>query len=94
MTWRSDRRRRRDLHWISEERSGGGDPGASPQVDREVPAAGTRIALRGVRKRTAENMTAAWQAVPHVDSFHEIDVTDLFALREQYKPIAAAKACR
>ncbi len=42
-----------------------------------------------MRKRTAENMTAAWQAVPHVDSFHEIDVTDLFALREQFKPIAA-----
>ena len=49
-----------------------------------------RIALRGVRKRTAETMTAAWQAVPHVDSFHEIDVTDLFAVREQFKPIAAA----
>ena len=34
-------------------------------------------------------MTAAWQSVPHVDSFHEIDVTDLFALRDQFKPIAA-----
>jgi len=41
-----------------------------------------------VRKRTAETMTAAWRAVPHVDSFHEIDVTDLFAVREQLKPIA------
>ena len=58
-------------------------------VQRDAPAAGTRIALRGVRKRTAENMTAAWQSVPHVDSFHEIDVTDLFALRDQFKPIAA-----
>jgi pyruvate dehydrogenase E2 component (dihydrolipoamide acetyltransferase) len=64
-------------------------PAPPAQVDREVPAAGTRIALRGVRKRTAENMTAAWQAVPHVDSFHEIDVTDLFALRDQSKPLAA-----
>ena len=36
-------------------------------------------------------MTAAWQAVPHVDSFHEIDVTDLFTLREQLKPIATAR---
>ena len=42
-----------------------------------------------MRKRTAETMTAAWRAVPHVDSFHEIDVTDLFAVREQLKPIAA-----
>ena len=48
------------------------------------PAAGTRIPLRGIRNRTAETMTAAWQAVPHVDSFHEIDVTDLFSLREQF----------
>jgi pyruvate dehydrogenase E2 component (dihydrolipoamide acetyltransferase) len=55
----------------------------------DAPAPGTRIPLRGVRKRTAENMTTAWQAVPHVDSFHEIDVTDLFALREQLKPVAA-----
>ncbi len=33
-------------------------------------------------------MTAAWQSVPHVDSFHEIDVTDLFALRAQLKSLA------
>ena len=44
--------------------------------------------MRGVRKRTAETMSAAWHAVPHVDSFHEIDVTELFALREQIKPVA------
>ena len=59
--------------------------------DRVAQPAGSRIALRGVRKRTAENMTAAWHAVPHVDSFHEIDVTDLFALREQFKPVAAGR---
>jgi pyruvate/2-oxoglutarate dehydrogenase complex dihydrolipoamide acyltransferase (E2) component len=57
----------------------------------DAPTPGTRIPLRGVRKRTAENMAAAWQAVPHVDSFHEIDVTDLFALREQLKPVAAER---
>ena len=56
---------------------------------RDARPSMTRIPLRGVRKRTAETMTAAWQAVPHVDSFHEIDVTDLFAVREQLKPIAA-----
>ena len=50
-------------------------------VERGAAPAGSRITLRGVRKRTAETMTAAWQAVPHVDSFHEIDVTELFALR-------------
>jgi pyruvate/2-oxoglutarate dehydrogenase complex dihydrolipoamide acyltransferase (E2) component len=63
-------------------------PARSAHDGQAVPAAGTRLPLRGVRKRTAENMTAAWQAVPHVDSFHEIDVTDLFAVREQFKPVA------
>jgi len=56
--------------------------------ERGPVTAGSRIALRGVRKRTAETMTAAWQSVPHVDSFHEIDVTALFELRQQFKPIA------
>jgi pyruvate dehydrogenase E2 component (dihydrolipoamide acetyltransferase) len=64
-----------------------GSTAASP-VAETPPPAGSRIALRGVRKRTAQNMSAAWQSVPHVDSFHEIDVTDLFAVREQLKPIA------
>jgi pyruvate dehydrogenase E2 component (dihydrolipoamide acetyltransferase) len=66
-------------------------PAVGARVEREASTAGTRIALRGVRKRTAENMTAAWQSVPHVDSFHEIDVTDLFTLRDQLKPIAIAR---
>lgn len=61
---------------------------ASSRAPTTAPAPGTVIPLRGVRKRTAENMTTAWQAVPHVDSFHEIDVTELFRLREQFKPIA------
>jgi len=69
-----------------------GAPASEPAVARPAasePAAtpGTRIALRGVRKRTAQTMTDAWRAVPHVDSFHEVDVTDLFALREQFNAI-------
>ena len=72
------------------------DPSGPGRIDstsdeRVTPGSGTRIALRGVRKRTSENMTAAWRAVPHVDSFHEIDVTDLFAVREQFKPVAARR---
>jgi pyruvate dehydrogenase E2 component (dihydrolipoamide acetyltransferase) len=63
-------------------------PPVATRDERSAPTAGSRIALRGVRKRTAETMTAAWESVPHVDSFHEIDVTDLFALREQLKPVA------
>ena len=67
--------------------SSAGSTAASP-VAETPPPVGSRIAMRGVRKRTAETMSAAWHAVPHVDSFHEIDVTELFALREQIKPVA------
>jgi pyruvate dehydrogenase E2 component (dihydrolipoamide acetyltransferase) len=47
-----------------------------------------RIPFRGVRRRTAENLTASWQQVPHVSSFAEVDVTDLLAMREELKPMA------
>ncbi len=67
-------------------------PITSRPAGRTTPVgAGDRIPLRGIRKRTAETMTAAWQSVPHVDSFHEIDVTELFALRAQLKPVAAER---
>lgn len=59
----------------------------APAVAIDAPTAGTRMAIRGVRKRTAQNMTDAWRAVPHVDSFHEIDVTHLFSVREQFNAI-------
>jgi pyruvate/2-oxoglutarate dehydrogenase complex dihydrolipoamide acyltransferase (E2) component len=55
------------------------------------PAAATgdaRIPFRGVRRRTAENLTASWQQVPHVSSFAEVDVTGLFALRAELKAVA------
>ena len=50
-----------------------------------------RVAFRGIRRRTAETLTAAWQNVPHVSSFAEIDVHDLFAVRAQLKPVASAR---
>ena len=48
-----------------------------------------RVPFRGIRRRTAENMTAAWQNVPHVSSFAEADVDALFALRRELRPVAA-----
>jgi len=47
-----------------------------------------RVPFRGVRRRTAENLTASWQQVPHVSSFTEVDVTDLFGMRTELKPVA------
>lgn len=50
-----------------------------------------RVPFRGIRRRTAETMTAAWQHVPHVSSFCEADVTDLLALRRTLRPVAEAR---
>ncbi len=61
-----------------------------PTVVR-VPAAAAadeRVPFRGLRRRTAENLSASWQQIPHVSSFVEADVTDLFALRGELKPLA------
>ena len=71
-------------------------PAANP-VARVAPPASVspvthddeRVPFRGIRRRTAENMTAAWQNVPHVSSFAEVDVDSLFALRRELRPIAA-----
>jgi pyruvate/2-oxoglutarate dehydrogenase complex dihydrolipoamide acyltransferase (E2) component len=68
-----------------------GPPPGRAGAAAPAPVAGQRIPLRGVRKRTAETMTAAWQAVPHINSFHEVDVNALFDLRRQLKPVAAAR---
>ena len=47
-----------------------------------------RVPFRGIRRRTAENMTAAWQNVPHVSSFAEVEVDSLFTLRAELRPLA------
>jgi pyruvate/2-oxoglutarate dehydrogenase complex dihydrolipoamide acyltransferase (E2) component len=64
---------------------------ASDRPDRVVGGEDERVPFRGVRRRTAENLTASWQQVPHVSSFAEVDVTDLFALRDDLKPEAAER---
>ncbi len=39
--------------------------------------------LRGVRRATAEAMSVAWQAIPHVTQFDHADITDLEASRRR-----------
>jgi len=56
---------------------------ASPREDQRLP-------YRGIRRKTADTMTAAWQSVPHVNSFIEVDATDLIALRTELRPLAEA----
>ena len=43
-----------------------------------------RKPLDSIRKRTAINMTASWQNIPHVFQFDKADVTGLEAFRKKY----------
>lgn len=50
-----------------------------------------RVALRGIRKKIAENMQMAKHIVPHFTLMDEANVTALVQLREELKPAAEAK---
>lgn len=43
-----------------------------------------RRPLRGIRRKTAENVSLSWQMVPHVTQFDLADVTELEAARKAY----------
>lgn len=57
--------------------SSGGGQAATPAEGDE------RIAVRGVRRMIAEKMARSWREVPHVTTFHQVDATELEALRKQ-----------
>jgi pyruvate dehydrogenase E2 component (dihydrolipoamide acetyltransferase) len=50
-----------------------------------------RQAMRAVRRKTAEHLTAAWSSIPLVTQFDAADITNLDELRKKYaKPVEAA----
>jgi pyruvate dehydrogenase E2 component (dihydrolipoamide acetyltransferase) len=50
-----------------------------------------RQELRGVRRKTAEHLTAAWLTIPHVTQHDHADITALESVRKQYqKQVEAA----
>ncbi|MDY0409604.1 dihydrolipoamide acetyltransferase family protein [Virgibacillus soli] len=49
------------------------------------PTQSETIPFRGIRKQIAKNMTKSLFTIPHVTHFDEIDMTELFILREQLK---------
>ncbi len=63
------------------ERAHGGDN------DRVVP-------LRGVRRTIARTMTEAWQTIPHITDYREVDATALLRWREQLREQAADEQLR
>lgn len=71
--------------------------GGGMEIVREMPrpayqgpagAAEERIALRGIRKKIAENLQMAKQIIPHFTLMDEADVTELVKMRESLKDYA------
>jgi 2-oxoisovalerate dehydrogenase E2 component (dihydrolipoyl transacylase) len=42
-----------------------------------------RVAVRGVRRMIAEKMARSWREIPHVTTFHDLDATEVEALRRR-----------
>jgi pyruvate dehydrogenase E2 component (dihydrolipoamide acetyltransferase) len=47
-----------------------------------------RKPMSNIRRKTAEHLSHAWNAIPHVTQHDKADITDLEALRKQYSPQA------
>ncbi|MBV9341988.1 MAG: dihydrolipoyllysine-residue acetyltransferase [Acidobacteria bacterium] len=48
-----------------------------------------RVAIRAVRRKTAEHMWEAWSSIPHVTQHDKADITELEQLRARFGPKAA-----
>ena len=47
-----------------------------------------RKPMSNIRRKTAEHLSHAWNAIPHVTQHDKADITELEALRKQYSPQA------
>jgi pyruvate dehydrogenase E2 component (dihydrolipoamide acetyltransferase) len=45
-----------------------------------------RKAMTGIRRKTAEHLSHAWQTIPHVTQFDKADITALEQMRRKYRP--------
>jgi pyruvate/2-oxoglutarate dehydrogenase complex dihydrolipoamide acyltransferase (E2) component len=52
---------------------------------RPAPTPGEVISLRGVRRTIAHTLTRAWQEVPRIVDYHEVDATALLRARASLK---------
>ena len=59
------------------------EPKAAPApVSVPAPSGEDRVEpLRGLRRRIAQTMEAAWREIPHILTFHELDAANLVAAR-------------
>jgi pyruvate dehydrogenase E2 component (dihydrolipoamide acetyltransferase) len=72
--------------------SGAGKPAVSPVVLPDFSRWGEidRQPMRAVRRKTAEHLSAAWAAIPHVTQHDHADITHLEDLRKKYAKQAEA----
>jgi pyruvate dehydrogenase E2 component (dihydrolipoamide acetyltransferase) len=76
---------------VAGSRSGGGAAASVPLPDFSRWGAVERQAMRAVRRKTAEHLSAAWATIPHVTQFDLADITGLEELRKKYaKQVEAA----
>src|SRR5262245_10440218 len=72
-------------------RQGGAPAAAIPLPDFSRFGEIERQPMRAVRRKTAEHLSAAWAAIPHVTQFDVADITGLEELRKKYaKQVEAA----
>ena len=73
---------------------GGGAIAPQPLPDFSAWGAVDVEPMPTIRRRTAEHLTAAWQAIPMVTQQDKADITDLEALRKRYAPRAEAAGAK
>jgi pyruvate dehydrogenase E2 component (dihydrolipoamide acetyltransferase) len=66
----------------------GGGPLARPLPDFTKWGEVERKPMSNIRRKTAEHLGYAWNAIPHVTQHDKADITGLEALRKQYSPQA------
>ncbi len=64
--------------------------GAAPQQVRPLPDLAKfgeieRKAMTGIRRKTAEHLSSAWNTIPHVTQFDKADITLLEQMRKKYR---------
>ena len=50
-----------------------------------------RVAMSGVRRKTAEHLSQAWRTIPHVTQCDKADITELEGLRRRFAPELEAR---
>jgi pyruvate dehydrogenase E2 component (dihydrolipoamide acetyltransferase) len=68
--------------------SAGTAPATAPAND---PRPGQTMPLRGVRRAIAHTLTRAWQEIPHMIDYREVDATNLIRLRQVLKQRATER---